>query len=416
MNRWRYFRRPARPRLRMAVIIAAVGAPLLAAGAAAAVVAYGASASPASSRSATASGPWGYAGSRPSTAAAGSSTSSARSGQSARSAASAGLSCTLLDLPTLGGQYGNAIAAAANGDVVGLADDAAGAAQPVVWRGENPVAIRTGIVGSVPTGLNAKGDVVGSGPDGENTLGWVWSGHRALRLRGAAGRVPLPAAISDRDVVVGALESSEGTPGEGDGQAGSTEDEQAAVWRSPTAAPQVLAPLSGDQGAHAYAVAGDGRIGGVSEGASFRPVVWDLAGRSHELPGLGGGYGIVRAFGPGGAAVGDAVAGDGSDHAVMWGADGRITDLGLPAGSRAAQATGVLPGGVVVGTAQVRVPGGGVRAAAVRWPAAGQPQLLGGQNRTGQTVVADAASTQTAVGYRTDATGGRHPVIWRCGS
>lgn len=413
MTRWRDLRRRLGPRHRTAAIVTAVSAALLAAGATATatVIASGASASPAV-RSATAVGAWRSSGTSAPVGRLGSRGSWTPSGGPA---AAAPVSCTIRDFPTLGGLYGNAIAAAANGDVVGLADDTAGVPRAVMWRAAKPQQIRTGIAGSVPTGLNAKGDVVGSGPDGENTLGWVWSGHRTVRLRGTGERTPLPAAISDGGVVAGALESSEGTPGEGGDKAGATEDEQAAVWRSPTAPPQILAPLSGDQGAHAYAVADDGRIGGVSEGASFRPVVWDLAGRPHQLPGLGGGYGIVRAFGPGGVAVGDAVAKDGSDHAVMWAADGRITDLALPAGSRAAQATGMLPGGVVMGTAEVRVAGGGVRAAAVRWPATGQPQLLGGQNNPGQTVLAGAASARTAVGYRTDAKGGRHPVMWRCG-
>jgi len=114
-------------------------------------------------------------------------------------------------------------------------------------------------------------------------------------------------------------------------------------------------------------------------------------------------------------AVGDAVARDGSDHAVQWDAAGRITDLGLPTGSRTAQANGVLPGGVVVGTAQMPAPGGGLLTQAVRWLAAGQPQLLAAPEALQQNVVAAAGSAQTAVGYRTDAAGGRHPVMWRCG-
>jgi len=315
-------------------------------------------------------------------------------------------------LPTLGGAYGNATAAAPNGDVVGIASDTAGTAQAVLWRAGKPQRIRTGLAGSVPAGINAHGDVVGNSPNGENTVGWAWSRQRTVRLRGAGELTALPAAISNSGVIAGALEPSEGLPNEGGNKPGASEDEQAAVWRSPASPPQILAPLPGDQGAHAFAVGDDGRIGGVSKGAVFRPVVWDRAGTPQPLPGLGGGYGIVRAFGPGGVAVGDAVAKDGTDHAVMWDAGGRITDLGLPAGSRIAQATGVLPGGVVVGTAQVPASGGGVLTQAVRWPAAGQPQLLAGQ---GPDVVAGAASARAAVGYRTDAKGGRHPVMWRCG-
>jgi hypothetical protein len=329
------------------------------------------------------------------------------------------ISCITRYLPTLGGSYGNITAAAANGDAVGLADNAAGAAQPVVWRGGKVQWIPTGLAGSVPSGVNAHGDVVGNSPDGENTLGWFWSGHRTVRLKGTRLKslgtlAPLPAAISNDDIIVGALVTTEGLPNEGGNTRGISENEQAAVWRSPASRPRVLSPLPGDQGAHAFAVTAGGRAGGVSEGSRFRPVIWDRSGKPHALAGLGGGYGIVRAFGPGGVAVGDVVATDGTDHPVMWASRGRLTDLGLPAGSRTAHATGVLPDGVVVGTAQMPAPGGGVLSQAVRWSVAGQPQLLGGQKGLEQTVVADAASAQTAVGYRTDARGGRHPAMWRC--
>jgi hypothetical protein len=106
------------------------------------------------------------------------------------------------------------------------------------------------------------------------------------------------------------------------------------------------------------------------------------------------------------------VAKDGTDHAVMWDARGQIKDLGLPQGSRIAQATGVLPSGTVVGTAQVPAPGGGAVTQAVQWPTAGHPQAITAQQ---PTAVTDAAP-QAAVGYRADAKGGRHPMMWRCGA
>lgn len=378
MKKWPASPRTSRHTLQLAATVAAVVAPLLVAG---------------STQLAAASGTPAPAG---------------------RKAGPAVVSCAVLPLPTLGGRYGDAIAAAPNGDVVGIADDAAGVARAVLWRGGKPQLIRTGLAGSVPTGINAHGDVVGNSPNGDATVGWVWLGHRTVRLRGAGDRTALPAAISDSGIIVGALETSEGLPNEGGNVPGAAEAEQAAVWWSPTGRPQWLAPLPGDQGAHAFAVGGAGAIGGVSEGTRFRPVVWDRAGKPHALPGLGGGYGIVRSFGPGGVAVGDAVARDGTDHPVMWDANGRIIDLGLPPGSRSAQASAVLPSGVVVGTAQMPAPGGGVVMRAVRWPGAGTPQLLGQNRGFGQSVVTGAAATQTAVGYRADAKGGRHPAIWRC--
>ena len=374
------FRRASRPALRAAVIIA----PVLAVGV--------------SMASSSGSGSPGV---RPS-----------RVGLTAERAAAA---CTVRLLPTLGGRYGNVTAAAPNGDIVGLADDSAGIAQPVLWRAGQPRRIRTGLTISVPTGLNTRGVVIGDSSRGENPVGWVWARGRTTLLRGVGRYTAVPAAISDNGIIVGALETAEGTQFEGNNVPGLSEIEQAAVWRSPAGPPHKLAPLPGDQGARAFAVAGDGRVGGVSEGGRFRPVVWDRTGKPRVLPGLGGGYGTVRAFGAGGMAVGDAVAGNGTDHPVVWTADGRIIDLGLPGGSRTAQADGVLPGGVVVGTAQMPVAGGGTIAQAVRWTAAGRWQLLSPSHGPGQALVTGTASAGTVAGYQTDAKGGRHPVTWGCG-
>ncbi len=330
------------------------------------------------------------------------------------SAAPTTAACVIRWLSTLGGRYGNVTAVATNGDAVGIANNAAGVPEPVMWGSGKPDRIGTGLVNSVPTGFNTRGDVVGNSSSGENTIGWAWTRHRIIRLRGLPSLTANPAAISNRGVIAGALDTTEGLPDEGGGTPGGTENEQPAVWRSAASPPQKLAPLPGDQGGNAFAVDGHGRVGGVSEGARFRPVIWDRAGRPRALPGLGGGYAAVRAFGPRGLAVGDAVAVDGTDHPVEWDAAGRITDLGLPPGSRTAQATAVLPGGVVVGTAQVPVAGGGVVAQAVRWVRAGQPELLGGRVGMEQTVVI-GASARSAAGYLADAKGGRHPVMWRCG-
>lgn len=330
------------------------------------------------------------------------------------SAAPATAACVIQRLGTLGGSYGNVTAAAANGEAVGIANNAAEVPEPVLWGSGGPDQIGTGLVNSVPTGLNTHGDVVGNSSSGENTIGWAWIQHRIIRLQGLPGLTSNPAAISNRGVIAGALDTTEGLPDEGGSTAGGSENEQAAVWRSAAGPAQKLAPLPGDQGGNAFAVDGHGRVGGVSEGTRFRPVIWNRAGRPRALPGLGGGYAAVRAFGPRGLAVGDAVAADGTDHPVEWDAAGRITDLGLPPGSRTAHATAVLPGGVVVGTAQMPVAGGGVIAQAVQWVRAGHPELLGGRTGMEQTVVV-SASAQSAAGYLADAKGGRHPVMWRCG-
>src|SRR5258708_5588850 len=54
------------------------------------------------------------------------------------SAAPATASCVIRWLGTLGGRYGNVTAAAANGDAVGIANNAAGVPEPVMWGSGGP--------------------------------------------------------------------------------------------------------------------------------------------------------------------------------------------------------------------------------------------------------------------------------------
>jgi uncharacterized membrane protein len=325
--------------------------------------------------------------------------------------------CSVQALGTLGGSFGNAVAVNRQGVAVGIADDAKGVAQPVLWRGTKPQRIVTGVSRSVPLAVNAAGQVIGTGLDTAtgSPAGWAWSRGRATRLKTHEDRVAWPESINDHGVIVGVLLPDEGGPAEASGHAGghAGEDENAwaAVWPSPSKEPVVLSPLPGDGGAHAFAVDGRGRAAGISQGAKFTPVIWDAARQPHALPTLGGGYGIVRGLSDSGVAVGDAVRADGADHAVMWDAAGRITDLGLPGGARSAKAETILPNGVIVGTAELPVRGGGWRTQAVQWTAPAAMQVL----PSAAGAAANAGDSRTVAGYRADGAGGRHPTLWRCG-
>jgi uncharacterized membrane protein len=248
--------------------------------------------------------------------------------------------CRVQALGTLGGLFGNVVAVNHQGVAVGIADDANGVAQPVLWRGTRPQRLITGLSRSVPLGVNAAGQVIGTGVDiaRGSPAGWAWSGGRATRLKAHEDRVARPESINEHGVIVGVLLPDEGGPAEDHATAGEDDNPWAAVWASPSSEPSVLAPLRGDQGAHAFAVDGAGRAAGISQGATFTPVVWEASGQARALPTLGGGYGIVRGLSDSGVAVGDAIRADGADHAVLWDAAGRITDLGLPAGARSAKA------------------------------------------------------------------------------
>jgi uncharacterized membrane protein len=325
--------------------------------------------------------------------------------------------CSVQALRTLGGTFGNAVAVNHQGVAVGIADDAKGVAQPVLWRGSTPQRLITGLSRSVPLAVNAAGQVIGTGVNTATgkLAGWAWSRGRATRLKVHDHRAAWPEAINDHGVIVGALLPHEGGPAEASGHAhagGEDENDWATLWASPSSEPMALSPLRGDQGAHAFAVDGRGRAAGVSQGAKFTPVIWDAAGQPRALPTLGGGYGIVRGLSDSGVAVGDAVRADGAEHAVMWDAAGRITDLGLPSGARSAKAETILPNGVIVGTAELPVPGGGWRTQAVQWTALGALQVL----PSAAGAAANAGDSMAVAGYRADGAGGRHPTLWRCES
>jgi hypothetical protein len=319
--------------------------------------------------------------------------------------------CADAGLPTLGGLFGQAVAANQRGIAVGTATDAAGASHAVVWRSGHVSRLSTGTTDGAATGVNTAGDVIGTGRVGTTPVGWVWSRGATTRLSADPDESATPSAINDRGLVVGALSENEGTEGE---VAGQNENEQAAFWQSASASPTVLRPLAGDQGGSAFAVDNRGRIGGVSAGTGFRPVIWDAGRSPHALAGLGGGYGAVRALADSGLAVGDAVSADGVDHPVRWDASGRITQLDLPAGARSGQALAILPDATVLGVADVPLPGGGVQKQAVRWTAS-SAALLSTPERQSTSAPGGATDATSYVGYRTDAVGGRHPVLWRCG-
>jgi uncharacterized membrane protein len=320
--------------------------------------------------------------------------------------------CDVRALGTLGGLFGNAMAVNRQGIAVGIADDARGVAQPVMWRDTTPRRLATGLAGSIPLAVNAAGQVIGTGVDAKegSPSGWVWSKGRTTRLSVRDHGIARPEAINDRGVVVGALSPDEGTSDETTEGPGEDENDWAAMWPSPSSKPTVLSPLQGDHGAHAFAVDGNGRVGGISQGVATRPVIWDGPGHPRALPTLGGGYGIVRALGEDGVAVGDAVRADGGYHAVLWDSAGRITDLGLPAGARLAKAEAILPNGVIIGTAELPM-ADGWHTQAVQWPAPGAVQVL--PSTTG--AAANAAEAVTVAGHRADGAGGRHPTLWRCG-
>ena len=321
-------------------------------------------------------------------------------------------SCSTAPLTTLGGLFGQAVAANQLGLAVGAATDAAGTSHAVLWRSDVPQRLVTGAAESIAVAVSARGDVVGTGRSETDAFGWVWSRGVTTRLKAEHDRVAVPSAINDRGLIVGALAENGGAHGTVPNE---DENEQAALWESATVAPAELSPLPGDDGGYAFAVDNHGRVGGMSAGTRFRPVIWGADRAPHALPDLGGGYAAVRALSDSGVAAGDAVGTDGRDHPVMWDRAGRIIDLGLPAGAGSGQAQAILRDGVIVGTVEVPMPGGGSQSQAVQWLRPGAFVLLPPARAGAASSAAGATDATSLVGTVMDADGGRHPVRWRCG-
>lgn len=329
--------------------------------------------------------------------------------------AAAAAPCTPAALPTLGGGQGNAVAVSSNGLVVGYAEDSGGTPQPVLWQSGQVTRLSTGLVNVSPTGVNSRGEVVGTGVESAtlDLVGWHWSGGKTTLLKAPAGTVAMPSAISETGLIVGALASDD------DGAANPTSGEapeRAASWASMNAPARILPALAGDVGAHAYGVNKNGIAVGNSQASDhFTPVVWDAGGHVTELPGLGGKFGIARAVDDAGVAVGDAVPASGDPEAVTWDVGHHPTNHGKAKG-RNTQATGLVHGRAV-GQTQVRGADGVDRPRAVLWDAAGTdttlPPLSGDP---GAGVNAAADSNGVAAGFSSDAHGSRRPMTWTCAS
>lgn len=319
-------------------------------------------------------------------------------------------------LPTLGGRNGNAVAVSSAGAVVGIADDTSGVSRPVIWRGGKTTSLGVHLESAVPTSINRFGVVVGTGYDAasEMLVGWWWSEGTTHALPVRRGDIALPEAIDDRGRVVGALVADE----EHSDGPGADEDERAAVWTSVRVLPRELPAIPGQHAAHAFAIAADGTVGGVSLSGGGTPVLWDSRGRVHRLGTLNGEGGIVLGFNGRSDPVGQAAVSAGGTHAVTWNGSGGAVDLGT-LGAKKTSAANAATSGVVVGSGDDSVAGGSVTQA-VAWiagkahilPPISQSRFRGAAGTA--NAVAQVSGASVVVGFSADAVGVRKPTTWSC--
>ncbi|MEV0263766.1 hypothetical protein AB0I49_20830 [Streptomyces sp. NPDC050617] len=262
----------------------------------------------------------------------------------------------------------------------------------------------------------APGDLYGRATEINNsgtTAGYSWSagtsqsarqGH-AVRWSGTGDVTPLapvpgdafsrPAALNDAGAVAGTSWTGDVSPDEGHG----------VVWK-PDGTLVALPPLPGDAYSAPVAMNGTGEAVGYSwnGGLSTRHAVkWSPGGAATDLGALIRAkwpqHGASSAFGinDSGAVIGTAArpepAGPVEPHAVEWGDDGTVKDLGLNA-----SATSISDQGIVSGSRRTDI---SVKATAVRWAPDGTATPLalpgdmrgngnGAQVNDAGTVVGDA--------------------------
>jgi len=308
-------------------------------------------------------------------------------------------------LPTLGGGEGAVVGAGGPALLAGMSSDASGRSWPVLWRRGEIARLTTGLDPATVADVNRAGLVVGSGYDAGNdtSVAWAWADGRTWVLRAPGGASAVAEAVDDSGRIVGSVEVGE--------------DEQAAVWDDVAGPPVLLDPLPGDQGAHAFAVAPDGTVGGVSLGDGGTPVIWPAGGSPRAL-GTPSTQGVVLGFDDESRPVGTAYGPDGRGSAALW--PGRAATSRLP---------GPQPAGtdaVVGGAGEVRAgtTGGSVagnRPLATLWRPGAAPGVLAPARAAGFRGVASAATAVTGgperpevVGYSADEVGRRVPTVWRC--
>jgi len=307
------------------------------------------------------------------------------------------------------------VAAGRNAVYVGIADDAQGVSQPVMWRGGRVQRLRLDLEAAMPSAVNRQGVVVGTGydPARQTLVGWWWAAGRAGELAVPPGDIAQPAAIDDAGHVVGSLVADDE---HADGP-GADEDARAAYWSSLDVLPSELPALPGDSAAEAFAIAPDGTVGGVSLGSGGSPVWWRPGGQAHRLEGLGGPYGVVLGFDGLSQPVGQSSV-PGGTRAVIWGKSGAPTELGARLGLQSEAVAGA--GNTVVGSGPAVLPGATTRVQGILWSARSTHVMppLSGDGFHGVEGSANAVTTfrdaPVVVGFSADSSGLRRPTEWRC--
>ena len=241
-----------------------------------------------------------------------------------------------------------------------------------------------GPAGSMPTGINSSGQVVGSFTAGDATHAFLYSGARFIDLGTLGGTYSVARGINDAGVVVGASDNAAGlthafvyangtmtdigtlggsnssaaainnrgqVAGVADGAGGSY-----AFLYSPGAGMLSLGTLpdgvySRAEGINDAGVVVGGSLAGTTPLPRFHAFVY-ASGTMTDLGSLTGAFSVAQAINDRDAVVGWSNAGPNIDHAFLYAA-GVMTDLGTLTGQGSSGAYDINNAGQVVGWSEV---------------------------------------------------------------
>jgi probable HAF family extracellular repeat protein len=258
---------------------------------------------------------------------------------------------TLETIPTFGGDRSNASAINDAGQVTGFALRSDGASRAFVWQRGTPMrdlGIVSGHVGSVGTGINNLGQVVGYSDiegDGSSYRAIRWTSTTGMQVLGqpAPYTSSLAFDINDSGQVVGWAR-----------RAGNFFDP--VVWSTGSPIEVVNSPFDEPGSASARGINASGVVAGqLSTGSNqsqaFR---YNTASNILQMLGsLGGPRSEAWGINDAGWAVGQSLDANGRTRPVLWGAGASMTELSTPQGfigtAQALNSAGQIVGGFQLG-------------------------------------------------------------------
>jgi probable HAF family extracellular repeat protein len=241
----------------------------------------------------------------------------------------------MVELGTLGGIYGVAMAVNDHGAVAGMSTTAQGLLRPFLWRDGRM--INLGALGdnvkAIALDINNRGDVVGTSevPGQETSRAILWRDGRMFDLGTLGGRGSVATGVNDLGVVVGYSDTADN-------------DTHAFRWERGvmTDLGSFMATDVNDRGQI---------VGGYETPAGYHAALWS----ENRLVDLGvtvGTFSEARAINDRGWIVGNSIPDRDNAEAFLW-RDGTMRALPTLGGTASA-AQGISNAGMIVGTAQDR--------------------------------------------------------------